>query len=577
VSVGGIEGVRCTHAGFWIGVVLAVVAASATRSVESRPNILVILSDDVGYSDLGCYGGEIRTPHLDALASAGVRFSQFYNTARCCPTRASLLTGLYPHQAGIGHMVDGPGPRSGLPAYAGELNQKVPTLAEALRAAGYATYLAGKWHVTGKLGGRGPEDRSNWPVQRGFDRFYGTIHGAGSFYDPNTLVRDETRLSPYADPEYQPDTFYYTDAINDQAIRFLREHRSRAGERPFLLYISHTAGHWPLHAPEADVARQHGRYDAGYGAIQAARLEKMRGLGLLDARWSPPVAAGDWASVPDRAWEARGMEVYAAMLERMDAGLGRVFATLREVGAFEQTLILYLQDNGGCAEPMGRNGRGVARAPAPTLPSMAADALQPDMIPRQTRDGYPVRQGRGVLPGPPDTYLGYGKAWAGVSNTPFREYKHWVHEGGIASPLIAHWPAGIPPARRGTWEPQPAHLIDIMATALDLAGAPPPPGRHGAPPTPLEGVSLRPAFSGLPLGRSEPLFWEHEGNAAVRLGDWKLVRKHPGDWELYHLAADRVERHNLAAQHPDRVRELAARYDAWAKRVGVAPWPLSIR
>ncbi len=547
-----------------------------TLSLQAAPpNIIVILSDDVGYSDVGCFGGEIQTPNLDALALSGVRFTQFYNTARCCPTRAALLTGLYAHQAGIGHMVDGAGPQSGSESYSGELSKRAVTIAEALKPAGYASYMAGKWHVTRVTKPEGDADRHNWPLQRGFDRFYGTIHGAGSFFDPNSLVRDNAFVSPYADAKYQPAEYYYTDAISDHAVRFITEHRQRSAEKPFFLYMAYTAAHWPMHARESDIAKYKGKYDTGYDNIRGARLEKMKRLGLLDPRWQVSPQAGEWSAVGNKAWESRCMEVFAAMLDNMDQGIGRLVAALKKNGQFENTLILYLQDNGGCAEGLGRNGPFKPRADAPTLPPLAKDFLQPDMIPKQTRDGYPVRQGAGVIPGGADTYIAYGRDWANVSNTPFREYKHWEHEGGISTPLIAHWPAGIASERRGQLDPQPGHLIDLMATCVDLAGAKYPAEFHGLQIQPLEGVSLAPAFSGKPLNRPQPLFWEHEGNRAIRIGDWKLVSKHPAAWELYDMAMDRTEMHDLTAQDPQRVAGMSALWETWAKRVGVMSWPLS--
>ena len=417
-------------------------------------------------------------------------------------------------------------------------------------------------------------DKHNWPLQRGFDRFYGTIHGAGSFFDPNTLVRDNAFISPFADSEYRTGEFYYTDAISDQAARFVTEHRQRKAEQPFFLYVAYTAAHWPMHAKEADIAKYKGKYDEGYGAIRAARLMKMKGLGLLDPRWQISPQASDWSSVADKAWEARGMEVYAAMLDCMDQGLGRLVAALKQNGQYENTLILYLQDNGGCAEPIGRGGAFKPRGEAPSLPPLATDYLQPDMIPKQTRDGFPVRQGAGVMPGGADTYVAYGRAWANVSNTPFREYKHWEHEGGISTPLIAHWPRGIASKRHGKLEAQPEHLIDLMATCMELAGAKYPEEHGGQKIQPMEGVSLARAFAGQTLGRSQPIFWEHEGNRAVRMGDWKLVSKHAGAWELYDMGADRTEMHDLAAQQAERVKEMGALWEAWAKRVGVRPWPI---
>jgi arylsulfatase len=530
-----------------------------------RPNILVILADDMGFSDIGCYGGEIPTPHLDALAANGLRFTQFYNTARCCPTRASLLTGLYPHQAGVGHMLE----NTGRPGYTGGLNSTCRTIGGIARSAGYRTYAVGKWHVTNSTAADGPH--TNWPLKRGFDRFYGTIHGAGSFFDPSSLVRDDTMISAYADPEYKPGTYYYSDAISDHARRFIREHQRDHADKPFLMYVAYTAAHWPMHALPDDIARQKGKYDKGYEPIRKARLEKAAKLGLVDPKqgMAPPV--GDWEK-QDKTWEAACMEVYAAMVERMDTGIGQVVDELRKAGRLENTLILYLQDNGGCAEPMGRAGNknhpNIPRPSSPTLPAMKpTDFAAAGSVPAQTRDGYPVRMGNHVMPGPADTYVAYGRNWATVSNTPFREYKHWVHEGGISTPLIAHWPNGF--SARGELRQQPGHLIDIMATVKDLTGA-----QYPSNATPLAGKSLVNAFWNKPIER-EALYWEHEGNRAVRQGNWKLVAKHQGDWELYDIAIDRVEANNQAAKHPEKVRELAALYEAWAKRSQVEPWPVN--
>jgi len=542
-------------------------------SASAKPNIVLIMADDMGYSDIGCFGSEIATPNLDALAKDGVKYTQFYNTARCCPTRASLLTGLSSHQAGVGHMVDGWATKVG-EAYAGELSHRAVTIAEALKGAGYSTYMTGKWHVTGITQPKSEADKSNWPMQRGFDRFYGTIHGAGSFFDPNTLTRDNTFVSPYADPEYKPTEYYYTDAITDQASRFVTEHKARAADQPFFLYVALTAAHWPMHAKEADIAKYKGKYDIGYDAVRAARVEKMMKLGLINPKWEVSPQAGDWAGVKNKAWEARCMEVFAAMVDCMDQDIGHLVETLKKNGQYDDTLIFFLQDNGGCAEGMGRGPNGTDRAAAPTLPALAADYLQPDMIPKQTRDGYPMRQGMGVMPGAADTYIGYGQAWANVSNTPFREYKHWEHEGGISTPLIAHWPKGIPGESRGQMYHQPTHLIDIMATCVDLAGATYPKQYNGQQIQPMEGVSLAPSFELKPLDRRKPLFWEHEGNRAIRIGDWKLVSKHPGGWELYNIPADRTEMHDLAGEQPERVAGMSALWEEWATRVGVLPWPL---
>jgi len=541
----------------WFACLSLVLGATAAQ----RPNIVIILSDDMGFSDVGCYGGELRTPNLDALAANGIRFTQFYNTARCCPTRAALLTGMYPHQAGIGHMMND----RGHDGYRGDLNTNRVTIAEALKTAGYGTYAVGKWHVTRHIKPEGP--KHNWPLQRGFDRYYGTIHGGGSYFDPSTLTRDNTAISPFADPEYCPGTFYYTDAISDRAVRFIADHQKEHRSRPFFLYVAYTAAHWPMHALPEDIARYRGKYDSGYAPVRAERLRRLKELGLLPSRWEPAKLAGDWEKVPDRRWESAGMEVYAAMVERMDQGIGRIVAQLKREGQLDNTLIFYLQDNGGCAEVMGRAGTKAhpeaARAERPTLPPLAADALlPPGSVPPQTRDGYPVLMGRKVLPGAGDTYIAYGQGWANVSNTPFREYKHWVHEGGISTPLIVHWPAGVAPSRRGKLEHQPGHLIDLLPTCLDAAGA---------TPRPVEGVTLRPAFRGRSIRRAQPIFWEHEGNRAIRDGKWKLVAKENQPWELYDMEKDRTEMNNLAEKFPDRTRKLAGQWQEWAARANVLP------
>ncbi|MES2694816.1 MAG: arylsulfatase [Verrucomicrobiota bacterium] len=542
-------------------------ASCAVSRAADRPNIVLIMSDDMGYSDLGCYGGEIGTPNLDALAAGGLRFTQFYNGARCCPTRASLLTGLYPHQAGMGFMVR---EVKGAPGYAGDLSRQAVTIAEVLRAGGYRTAMSGKWHVARS---HAMKDTTNWPVQRGFDRFYGTLRGFGSFYDPDTLTRQNTFITPENDPEYKPSgEYYYTDAITDNAITFLRDNAKDTAKQkdPFFLYVAYTAAHWPLQAPEKDIAKYRGKYDGGYDAIRQARLERLKKLGLVDPKWAPTPTIGKWDEVQDKAWEARCMETYAAMIDNMDQGIGRIVAQLKQDGRLDNTLVIYLQDNGACAE---RNGRTPVKQPAPKdLKPMGKDELQTKSgPPMQTRDGPWVRSGPGVMAGPADTWIGYGEAWANVANTPFREYKHWAHEGGIATPLIAHWPKGIAATRRGKLEPQVGNIIDIMATCVDLSGAKYPAEFNGQKIKPLEGVSLAPAFSGGKLARKAPIFWEHESNRAVRDGQWKLVAMEDAPWELYDMTADRTEMRNVAAQHPDKVRELSAAWDAWAKRSDVLP------
>ena len=548
---------------------LCLMTRALTVVAAPRPNIIIAMADDMGWSDIGCYGGEINTPNLNALAEEGVRFTQFYNTGRCCPTRATLLSGVYAHQAGIGWMMS----NQNLPGFKGDLGKNVRTIGEVMKTAGYATYMAGKWHVTPHVKPEGP--KYNWPRQRGFDRFYGTIHGAGSFFDPNSLTRENTQVSPLTDKGYQTDEFYYTDAISDHAVRYIKEHQ---GNEPFFMYVAYTAPHWPMHAKDKDIARYKGKYDAGWDAVRKARYERQLKMGLIDPKWKITPrdrSAPAWAEAKNKQWEIRLMETYAAMVDTMDQGMGRVVDALKETGEYDNTLILFLADNGGCAEGMGRrNGIQYKDKDPEQLKPMGKGDLQFDMIPRRTRDGRVMKQGTEVMTGGPDTYHGYGLSWANASNTPFREYKHWVHEGGISSPLIAHWPKGIDKGRYGKLESQPGHLIDLMATCVDLGKAKYPARAGGAAIVPMQGVSLAPAFNGRDIGRGKPIFWEHEGNRAMREGKWKLVAKGAkSPWELYDIEADRTELNNLAEKETTRMNEMADRWEAWAKEALAKPWP----
>lgn len=457
---------------------------------------------------------------------------------------------------------------AGHDGYRGNISHQTATIAEVVKESGYRTYMLGKWHLSHPI--RPTGHSSNWPVQRGFEKFYGTIKGGGSFFDPSSLCRQNTFVTPENDPEYRPETFYYTDALSDNAVMFLQQHEAESPDKPFFMYVAYTAPHWPLHAPEKDIAKYKGKYDKGFAAVREARFERMRELGVIDRETRLSPQAWDWAEVEDKAWEARNMEVYAAMIDNMDKGIGRIVAQLEESGRLENTLILYLQDNGGCAEMMGR---GVPRdQPTRQIKPFQPDQLQPKVWPpMQTRDGRWVRRGPGVMAGPEDTYIAYGEGWANVSNTPFREYKHWVHEGGISTPLIAHWPAGVDQKRQGQLEPQAGHLVDIMATVIDVAGISYPAEFNGAKTKPLAGVTLQPAFRGRAIKRKEPIFWEHESNRAVRDGRWKLVAKENQPWELYDLKADRSELNDLAERHPRRVKALAAAWEAWAVRADVLP------
>lgn len=520
-----------------------------------QPNIVLILADDLGYSDIGCYGSEIETPSLDRLAAGGLRFSQFYNSPRCCPSRASLLTGVYSHQAGMGMMTSDHG-RYPYAAYDGDLSQHCVTIAEALKKGGYSTAMSGKWHLT-PIDNAASKERNqhNWPLQRGFDRFYGIIGGAASYYDPASLARGNEPIR-----EEAPD-FYFTDGIAKNAVTFLDE--MKATGKPFFLYAAFTAPHWPLQAPEETVAKYRERYKQGWDRTRTERHDKQIRMGLLDAKWSMTprderVPAWPRASFKD--WEAERMAVYAAQVDRLDQGVGHIVSKLESMGELGNTLILFLADNGGNYEEIGR---------------MPPNAKRPIYMPDRAKSGQPVVPGNDptIMPGPETTFQSYGGPWGNASNTPFRMYKHFAHEGGISTPLIAHWPNGI--RGKNTITRQLGHEMDVMATCLEISGAGyPATSKAGDAPPALEGRSLAPAFRGSEVPNRSILFWEHEGNCAVRDGKWKLVSAWPNTWELYDMEADRTELHNLADLLPKEVDRLASAYRFWSKRVGAQPWPM---
>jgi len=485
------------------------------------------MADDMGYSDLGCYGGEIQTPNLDKLAANGLRFTQFYNTARCCPTRASLMTGLYPHQTDMGWMTAA---NLGHKGYIGDLNKECVTIAEVLKQAGYSTYMTGKWHLTYDKYLDGP--KHNWPCQRGFDRFYGTIKGGGSYFKPEKLNKDNTRI-------YAPDEgYYYTDAISDNAVKFITEHKREKGDKPFFLYVAYTCPHWPLHAKPEDIAKYRGKYLKGWDTVRAERHKRMIGMGLVEKDWS--ITPRDkkvktWDEV-DQAkkelWDLR-MAVYAAQIDCMDQGIGRIVSAVERAGKLDNTLIMFLSDNGGCAESISRKGKDIE------------------------------------LLGTDDSFESYRINWANASNTPFRLYKHWVHEGGIATPLITHWPTRI--KNCGQLRHQPGHVIDIMATCIDIDDAQYPSRYKGNKITPVEGKSLVPAFDNEPIMR-EAIYWEHESNRAIRIGKWKLVAKgKDGPWELYDLESDRTELNDVSGKYPARTKKMTAMWQKYAERTNVLP------
>ncbi|HXE54669.1 MAG TPA: arylsulfatase [Tepidisphaeraceae bacterium] len=532
---------------------------AADAKPAPRPNIVLIMADDMGYSDLGCYGSEIHTPNIDHLASQGVRWTQFYNCGRCCPTRASLLTGLYSHQAGVGQMIED----RGSPAYRGELNDQCVTLAEALRLAGYRCDMVGKWHVvhiriTGKEQVNHHNNdpfwfnKDNWPANRGFQSYYGTIIGVDDYFDPFTLTEGLTPIE-----SAPPKGFYYTDAIADHAVG--RIESDATANQPFFLYVAFTAPHWPLQAPPEDIEKYKDAYKEGWDKLHLTRHAKEVELGIVDPKWQLPPRepeARAWDAAPDHEWHARRMAVYAAQIDRLDQGVGRILKAIDDANIAENTLVIFLSDNGGCQEEVQPSWFDVCSA---------------------TRDGRPVRVGDGprqrdgAMPGPETVYQSYGPSWASASNTPFRRYKHFAHEGGISTPFIARWPAAI--HERGTIRNETGHIIDLMPTFLALAGGAYPKTFHGHPITPEQGISLVRALTGEAHEPHPPLFWEHEGNRAVRVGDWKLVAQNKKRWELYDIVADRTETHDRSKQMPQKVQELEQEYQAWADRVGVKPWP----
>lgn len=528
----------CAVAAFAAGAASpAAIAAEAPASLRpqpTRPNVVIILLDDVGFSDIGSFGGEIPTPNIDALAKDGLAFTQFYNNARCSPSRASLLTGVYPHQAGLGHLesVQVPGSK-GLHS---KLADRVVTLAEVMRSAGYFTAMAGKWHL-GISRGVGP-----W--QRGFDRSLTSPSGELYYPDqPQPLAQsvyiDGERV-PAGSPLVGKGNWYSSDMFVDWQTKFIGEAREQ--HRPFLLYMPFVAAHFPLMAPAGDVSKFKGRYMRGWEAIRRARFERQKKLGIIAADAELPAAlpgSYDWSklSAEERERFDTMMAVYAAVIHRVDRAIGTLVECLRQAGELDNTLILLMSDNGGTAES-GPDGR---------------------------------LRGEG-LPGSAQSVVWTGMNWATLQNAPFQYYKHHTHEGGIATPLIAHWPRGIAAQARGTLVREPGHLIDVMPTLVELAGAAYPGNFNGHAILPMEGRSMVPAFRGEALTRDKPIFWEHEGNRAVRDGRWKLVAGFRKPWQLFDMAADRAEMHDLASSQPDRVRRMAQQWDDWAARSYVDTW-----
>ena len=536
--------------------------ASVSETPE-KPNIVVIMADDLGFSDLGCYGGEVDTPVLNGLAENGLRFNAFYNTSRCCPSRAALLTGQYPHQAGIGQMTMD----RNLPGYRGRLDEQTVTLAEVLKTAGYQTGMVGKWHVspTEDLGGNEQlewlnhqteketfSDLTTYPTARGFDKYYGNIWGVVDYFDPFALVNGTEPVKEV------PEDFYYTDAIGDSAVAYV-DHFVKE-EKPFFLYVAHCAPHWPLMAPEEEIKKYEHVYDEGWQKIREERYKKLIEKGIFkgDTTKLSEFMFPDlkWAENENKNWDSRAMAVHAAMIDRMDQNIGKLIDKLEATGQLDNTVIMFMSDNGASSERPSQYGIGFDR-------------------PSETRDGreihYPVKKSEEHLAGPETVMSGIGPVWANVANTPFRYWKARVYEGGITSPFIVHWPAGI--KENGAVKTQAAHIIDIMPTLLELSGATYPDEFNGNTIDPYMGESMVSAFTNTeeaPI--NETLFWEHFGAAALRQGDWKLVKLDGNaDWELYNLKEDRTEMNNLAAKYPERLKAMQEEWNAMAKTTDVFP------
>ena len=504
---------------------LILLLLAACCRAAPRPNIIIILVDDMGYSDIGCYGSEIETPNIDRLAANGLRFTQFYNAGRCCPTRASLMTGLHPHQVGIGHMTEPPGQPLGFEgAYQGYLNDNCATLAQVLKTAGYHTLMTGKWHL-------GYHRKECWPLQRGFDKYYGCISGACNYFNPG----GDRGLTDGNERIEVGEGFYTTDAFTDKGIEFIQE-VSEQDDKPFFFYLAHNAPHWPLNAKWLDYQKYKGKYTDGWEALMKTRLDKQKDLGLFPSSINPaPHVGPKWNSLTEKQQTDLDaiMAAYAGCIDAIDRNVGKLVRALEEGGKLDNTVIFFLSDNGACQEGgiLGQGNEEMIRNPPPGTGG--------------------VRQ---------------GLAWANASNTPFRLYKHFVHEGGANTPMVAHWPDGISKEKRGTFVREFAYLPDFMPTCIELAGAQYP---NDIPRT--VGKSFVKTLQGSEAAiHDEPIYWEHEGNAAMRWGDWKLVREYKKEWELFNLAQDRTEMVNLYEKEPAKRKEMIGMWEAWGKKHDVS-------
>ncbi|HTN22300.1 MAG TPA: arylsulfatase [Pelobium sp.] len=535
-----------------------------TSSKDQRPNIIVILADDLGYSDLGCYGGEISTPNLDYLAKNGVRFRNFYNISRCCPTRASLLTGQYNHDAGIGEMTTD----RNRPGYRGYLTENTVTIAEVLKTAGYHTAMSGKWHVSNTIEQPTAEKQLAWlnhqeshplfspieqyPTSRGFEKYFGTIWGVIDYFDPFSLVSGTTPIKNV------PKDYYHTDAINDTTSAYIREFAKE--EKPFFIYVAQNAPHWPLHALPEDIEKYKDTYKVGWDAIRTARYGRMVKMGLIDPKTTPlsPRLNNElsWDKNPHKEWDARAMAVHAAMIDRMDRGIGRIINTLKETGELDNTIIVFLSDNGASPEDAMRYGPGFDRT-------------------SETRDGrkiaFPVNKSVEHMPGSELVYSSIGERWANVANTPYQLAKAQSYEGGVRTPMIISWPKGMR-AEKGSYSDQVGHVMDFMKTFMDVSNAAYPKTYKGNTISPTTGNSLLPAIEGKRVYGHQVLFNEHYNARYVRDNGWKLVSR-SGDkiWHLYKIDEDETEMNDLAGKYPQKVKELSEKWQKWANENKVLP------
>ncbi|UCS94029.1 arylsulfatase [Echinicola marina] len=513
---------------------MSILSSCNPKETVKQPNVMIILADDMGFSDIGSYGGEVKTPNLDKLAKGGIRYTQFYNNARCCPTRASLMTGLYPHQAGMGWMTAAD---LGTPQYQGELNQQCVTIAEVLHQTGYKTYMSGKWHLSRVRNIQG-EVKDNWPIQRGFDEFFGIVDGASNYFIPNV----------YSDNEKYPikeEGFYFTHAVSDSTVNFIDQHFKENKEDPFFMYLAYTAPHWPLHALEKDIEKYKTIYMAGWDSLRAERLVRQKTLGIFDGEVelssrNEKVPAWNSLSQEEKEAFAMRMAIYAAQIDAMDQGIGRVIKKLEDEGQLDNTIIFFLSDNGACAEFIS-NGKSKE------------------------------------LNGQADTWESYRINWANMSSTPYKEFKHWIHEGGIATPMIVHWPNGIDKDLEDSFVREPGHLTDLMATIVDITGAQYPEAFKGNKIIPMQGQSIADQFEGNPIQR-KAIFWEHEANIGVREGKWKLVAKtaenadfDPSTLELYNMEEDPAELNDLSKDYAEKKMALYEKWKDWAAEVQVYP------